>query len=67
MTELLFQDEIWWPQVGGDALVAALRRRMERLVLEHPSGSYAQRVQAEFLSELEARATRVFQDAAKVA
>lgn len=48
------------------ALVAALRRRMERLVLEQPSGSYAQRVQAEFLSELETRAVRVFQDAATV-
>ena len=45
--------------------MGALRRRMERLVLLK-SGSYAQRVQAEYLSELEGRATRAFLNVNKV-
>ena len=53
-------------QVGEAALVGALRRRMEKTVLVLPSGSYAQRVQAEFLSELEARAGKAFQNASQV-
>ena len=53
-------------QVGEAALVGALRRRMEKTVLMLPSGSYAQRVQAEFLSELEARATKAFQSANQI-
>lgn len=53
-------------QVGEAALVGALRRRMEKTVLVLRSGSYAQRVQAEFLSELEARASKAFQNASQV-
>ncbi|KAK9822820.1 hypothetical protein WJX81_004256 [Elliptochloris bilobata] len=53
-------------EVSEAALVGALRRRMEKTVLVLPSGSYAQRVQAEYLSELEARATKAFQNANQV-
>ena len=42
--------------VGAAAFDAALRRRMEAVALGLPSGSYAQRVQAEYLKEVEARA-----------
>jgi hypothetical protein len=43
----------------------ALQRRMEGVVLGLPSGSYAQRVQAEYLKELEGRAKGVFAQAAR--
>lgn len=46
--------------VGGAAFDAALRKRMERVALGLPSGSYAQRVQAEYLKEVEARAKDAF-------
>lgn len=46
--------------VGGAAFDAALRKRMERVALGLPSGSYAQRVQAEYLKEVEARAADAF-------
>lgn len=42
----------------------ALQRRMEGVVLGLSSGSYAQRVQAEFLKELEGRAKAAFADIA---
>ncbi len=38
----------------------ALQRRMESVVLGLPSGSYAQRVQAEYVKELEDRAKGAF-------
>ena len=41
-----------------------LQRRMESVVLGLPSGSYAQRVQAEYLKELEERARGVFAELA---
>lgn len=41
-----------------------LQRRMERVVLGLQSGSYAQRVQAEYLKEVETRAKAVFKDLA---
>ena len=41
-----------------------LQRRMERVVLGLQSGSYAQRVQAEYLKEVEARARVVFKELA---
>ena len=41
-----------------------LQRRMERVVLGLQSGSYAQRVQAEYLKEVEARARAVFKELA---
>ena len=44
------------------SLAEALQRRMEAVVLGLPSGSHAQRVQAEYLKELEARAQTVFED-----
>jgi hypothetical protein len=45
----------------------ALQRRMESVVLGLPSGSYAQRVQAEYLKELEERAKAAFAELAKEA
>lgn len=50
-------------QVGEAAMLAALRKKMELLVLSLPSGSYAQRVQAEYLKELETRTQAAFQAA----
>ncbi|CAL8466153.1 g5689 [Coccomyxa elongata] len=50
-------------QVGETAMLAALRKKMEVLVLSLPSGSYAQRVQAEYLKELEGRMQAAFQSA----
>lgn len=50
-------------QVGETAMLAALRKKMEALVLSLPSGSYAQRVQAEYLKELEGRMQAAFQSA----
>eukprot|EP00798_Chlamydomonas_sp_ICE-L_P025338 gene25338-10995_t len=44
----------------------ALQKRMEAVVLGLQSGSYAQRVQAEYLKELEARSKQVFKDMAGV-
>eukprot|EP00887_Chlorella_sp_A99_P005541 scaffold1.g5541.t1 len=42
------------------ALMEALQRRMEAVVLSLASGSYGQRVQAEYLKEVEDRAKEVF-------
>jgi hypothetical protein len=50
--------------VGELAFMEALQRRMEAVVLGLSSGSYAQRVQAEYLKELESRAKSVFADIA---
>lgn len=50
-------------QVGEAAMLAALRKKMELLVLSLPSGSYAQRVQAEYLKELETRTEAAFKAA----
>lgn len=47
------------------AFMEALQRRMEGVVLGLPSGSYAQRVQAEYLKELEERAKGVFAELAE--
>lgn len=41
------------PGLTGPGFEAAIRRRMEAVVLGLPSGSYAQRVQAEYLKEVE--------------
>jgi len=48
-------------EVSEVSLMEALQRRMESTVLGLASGSYAQRVQAEYLKEFEARAKEVFQ------
>ncbi|KAK9809392.1 hypothetical protein WJX73_001610 [Symbiochloris irregularis] len=71
LNEVLAADEGSWStelqerKVRGDldeaAFMAAIRRRMERVVLTLDSGSHAQRIQAEFLKELETRATAVLQ------
>lgn len=47
------------------AFMEELQRRMERVVLGLQSGSYAQRVQAEYLKEVETRAKSVFKQLAK--
>lgn len=47
------------------SFMETLQRRMEGTVLSLKSGSYAQRVQAEFLKELEDRATAVFKGASQ--
>lgn len=53
---------------GGDvaeaAFMEALQKKMELIVLGMQSGSYAQRVQAEFLKEVEARAKSVYRELA---
>lgn len=48
-------------QAGVESgLAAALQQRMEGVVLGLPNGSYAQRVQAEYLKEVEARVKAAF-------
>jgi hypothetical protein len=50
-------------QAGGVpqlAVVTALQQRMEGVVLGLPNGSYAQRVQAEYLKELERRVSSAY-------
>lgn len=74
IAELIAADEATWAAIvrkkaqSGEitelALMEALQRRMEGIVLGLASGSYAQRVQAEYLKELEARAKSVFADIA---
>lgn len=46
--------------ISGTAFMDALQKRMEGVVLGLPTGSYAQRVQAEYLKELEDRAKRIY-------
>ena len=74
LAELLAQDEDAWAgtlrrqaeagAVSEVSFLEALQRRMESVVLGLSSGSYAQRVQAEYLKELESRAKEVFVDIA---
>ena len=47
-------------QVSEAAVLLALQKKVEGVVLSLPSGSYAQRVQAEYLKELEARTKAVY-------
>lgn len=75
ITELLASDEARWAEnirekaLNGEisevSFMEALQRRMEGVVLGLPSGSYTQRVQAEYLKELEERSKTVFQDLAR--
>ena len=44
----------------GSTIQTALQQRMEGVVLGLPNGSYAQRIQAEYLKELEKRVKAVF-------
>jgi len=46
-----------------EGFTTELQQRMERVVLNLPNGSYQQRVQAEFLKELEGRAKTIFETA----
>ena len=72
LNEVLFAEEQEWGNIirksaaGGDvaeaAFMEALQKKMELIVLGMQSGSYAQRVQAEFLKEVEARAKTVYRD-----
>ncbi|PSC76574.1 hypothetical protein C2E20_0188 [Micractinium conductrix] len=72
LDELLAADEGLWTRliranadtISEAAFMEALQRRMEGVVLGLPSGSYAQRVQAEYLKELEERARAAFADLA---
>jgi hypothetical protein len=74
LNEVVFAEEQDWGDIirksaaGGDVTEAvfmeALQRKMELVVLGMQSGSYAQRVQAEFLKEVEARAKSVYRELA---
>ncbi|MEW5306107.1 MAG: hypothetical protein WDW38_003264 [Sanguina aurantia] len=74
LNQVLFAEEAQWAPLirtsaaAGDiseaSLMEALQKRMEGTVLGLQSGSYAQRVQAEYLKEVEARAKTVFREEA---
>jgi hypothetical protein len=50
--------------VAEASFMEALQKKMELAVLGMQSGSYAQRVQAEYLKEIEARAKSVYRQLA---
>lgn len=70
VTQVLKETEQQWDTLikagvekySENSFMEALQRRMEAVVLGLPSGSYAQRVQAEYLKEVEARAKTAFKD-----
>lgn len=74
LKELVAADESRWSsmirekakagEISEIALMESIQRKMEGVVLGLASGSYAQRVQAEYLKELESRAKSVFADLA---
>ncbi|PNH07534.1 hypothetical protein TSOC_005997 [Tetrabaena socialis] len=74
LNKLLYAEERqWYPLLRSLAdegalneasFQEALQRRMEGVVLGLQSGSYAQRVQAEYLKEVESRAKAVFKEIA---
>lgn len=74
LNAVLYAEEKDWEGIitkaaeGGDvaeaAFMEALQKKMEVIVLGMQSGSYAQRVQAEFLKEVEARAKTVYRQLA---
>ena len=45
---------------GEEAFTQDLQKRMEGVVLNLPNGSYAQRVQAEYLKEVEDRGKGIY-------
>ncbi|KXZ43858.1 hypothetical protein GPECTOR_79g137 [Gonium pectorale] len=72
-TLLYAEERQWYPLLRSYAtdgviteasFMEALQRRMEGVVLGLQSGSYAQRVQAEYLKEMESRAKAVFKEMA---
>jgi flagellar biosynthesis regulator FlaF len=74
LNEVVYAEEKDWDGIikqsaaGGKvaeaAFMEALQKKMELIVLGMQSGSYAQRVQAEFLKEVEARAKSVYRELA---
>jgi hypothetical protein len=74
LSELLNVDEGTWApiirkkaqegEISEISFLEALQRKMESVVLGLSSGSYSQRVQAEYLKELESRSKEVFADLA---
>ena len=74
LSELLNSDEGIWASIirkkaqegtiSEVSFLEALQRKMESVVLGLSSGSYSQRVQAEYLKELESRSKEVFADLA---
>lgn len=74
LKDLIAADESKWSsmirekaqsgEISEIALMESIQRKMEGVVLGLASGSYAQRVQAEYLKELESRAKSVFADLA---
>ena len=60
----IIKDQAETGAISETSLMEALQKRMEMTVLNLPSGSYAQRVQAEYLKEFETRAKEVFRDLA---
>jgi hypothetical protein len=74
LSELLKADEGTWApiirkkaqdgEISEVSFLEALQRKMECVVLGLSSGSYSQRVQAEYLKELESRSKEVFADLA---
>jgi len=74
LNEVVFAEEKDWDAIisksaeGGEvaeaAFMEALQKKMELTVLGMQSGSYAQRVQAEYLKEIEARAKSVYRQLA---
>lgn len=70
VNEVVYAEESEWSSIikekvkSGDLsepeFMQELQRKMERVVLGLESGSYAQRVQAEYLKEVEARAKECF-------
>lgn len=75
LADILKEDEGAWAillrkkaqagEISEVSFLEALQRKMESVVLGLSSGSYAQRVQAEYLKELESRAKGVFADIAQ--
>lgn len=74
LNEVVFAEEQDWEPtirqralsdgVAEAAFMEVLQKKMEATVLGMQSGSYAQRVQAEYLKEIEARAKSVFRQLA---
>ena len=58
--ETLLREEVEAGRLSEDAFQEGLQKRMEGVVIGLESGSYRQRVQAEYLKELETRAKAVF-------
>lgn len=58
----MIQEKLNSGLISKESFTEALQRKMETVVLSLASGSYAQRVQAEYLKELETRANAVFED-----